>query len=220
MIGLAAHYVVSVSNLYVADREPYLSRAEELLTKAIDKNPHSSPAYYFLGILQKTRDQPEAALLSFAIASELSPSNAPASAQIGSMLAVLGRANEALEHIRRAIRLSPRDPAIGRWNMFGGQIELELGYDDTAIEWLQRAVALSPRIVRAHALLAAAYAFIGNRADAASQVAEVKKLAPWAVDQTNVLFNDGSLSRSEGHVPRYLQGWQMALAAASGAPPQ
>lgn len=44
-IGLAAHYVISVSNLYVLDSEPYLSRAHELLTKAIDKNPHSPQAY-------------------------------------------------------------------------------------------------------------------------------------------------------------------------------
>jgi TolB-like protein/DNA-binding SARP family transcriptional activator len=211
-IGLAAHYVISVSNLYVPEREPYLSRADKLLAKAIDKEPHSSRAYYFLGILQKTRGQPEAALRSFTIALELSPSNAPASAQVGSVLAMLGRANEAMEYIHRAIRLSPNDPALGRWDMFGGQIEIELGHDEPAIEWLLRAVALNPRNARAHALLGAAYALNGNIADATSQVAEVKKLVPWAVDK---IFDGFSAGRADGHVPRYVRGWQMAVTAAS-----
>ena len=211
-IGLAAHYVISVSNLYIPEREPYLSHADKLLAKAIDKEPHSSQAYYFLGILQKTRGQSEAALRSFTIALELSPSNAPASAQVGSVLAMLGRANEAMEYIQRAIRLSPNDPALGRWDMFGGQIEIELGHDEPAIEWLLRAVALNPRNARAHALLGAAYALSGTIADANSQVAEVKKLAPWAVDK---IFDDFSAKRADGHVPRYVQGWQMAVAAAS-----
>jgi DNA-binding SARP family transcriptional activator/TolB-like protein/cytochrome c-type biogenesis protein CcmH/NrfG len=214
-IGLAAHYVISVANLYTRDREPYLSRADALLAKAIDKQPHSSQAYYFLGILQKTRDQPDAALRSFTIALELSPSNAPAAAQIGAMLAVLGRANEAIEYIHRAINLSPKDPALGRWYMFGGQIELELRHDEEAVEWLLRAIALNPRNVRAHALLGAAYALLGNKADAARQVAEVQKLAPWAVDHTDKIFGDGSMTRSDGHFPAYVQGWQIAVATTS-----
>jgi adenylate cyclase len=214
-IGLAAHYVISVANLYVRDREPYLSRADALLAKAIDKQPHSSQAYYFFGILQKTRDQPDAALRSFTIALELSPSNAPAAAQIGAMLAVLGRANEAMEYIHRAISLSPKDPALGRWYMFGGQIELELRHDEDAVEWLLRAIALNPRNMRAHALLGAAYALLGNKADAARQVAEVQKLAPWAVDHPDRIFDDGSMTRSDGRLPAYVQGWQIAIATAS-----
>jgi Flp pilus assembly protein TadD len=62
--------------------------------------------------------------------------------------------------------------------MFGGQIEIELGHDEPAIEWLLHALALNPRNARAHALLGAAYALNGSIADATSQVAEVKKLAP------------------------------------------
>ena len=131
------------------------------------------------------------------------------------MLAVLGRPNEALDYIHRAIRLNPNDFAVGRWNMFGGQIELELGHDDSAIEWLLRAVTLSPRIVRAHALLAAAYALKGKNTDAMRQVAEVQRLAHWAADQA--IFNDGSLGPSETHTPRYVQGWRLALAVASAA---
>jgi len=182
-IGLGAHYVISVSNLYVRDTERYLSRADELLAKAIDRNPHSSQAYYFLGILQKTRSQAEAALRSFSTALELSPSNAPASAQVGSVLASLGRANEAMEYIHRAIRLSAQDPALGRWDMFGGQIELELGHDEAAIEWLLRAVTLNPRNVRAHAFLAAAYELAGKRTSAVDHALQVRRLAPWVIER-------------------------------------
>jgi TolB-like protein/DNA-binding SARP family transcriptional activator len=214
-IGLAAHYVVSVSNLYVPNREPYLSRADALLAKAIDRNPRSSQAYYFLGILQKTRGESDAALRSFTVALDLSPSNAPAAGQIGSTLALLGRADEAMPFIQRAIRLSPQDPALGRWDMFGGQIEIELGHDAEAIEWLLDAIALNPRNVRARALLGAAYALVGNKTEAIRQVAEIKRLAAWALYPTDRVFNDGSESRSNRHIPRYIEGWRMAVAAAS-----
>jgi tetratricopeptide (TPR) repeat protein len=217
-IGLAAHYVISVSNLYVLDSEPYLSRAHELLTKAIDKNPYSPQAYYFLGILQKVRNQPEAALRSFTTALELSPSNAPACAQIGSVLASLGRANEAMDHVQRAIRLSPQDPALGRWDLFAGQIQIELEHDQAAIEWLSRAITLNPRNLRVHAFLAAAYALDGNTAVAARQVLQLEKLAPWVIDQSDKLFNGYGGVRANGQVPRYIRGWQMAIAAASAVP--
>ena len=102
-----------------------------------------------------------------------------------------------------------------RWDMFGGQIELELGHDEAAIEWLLRAVTLNPRNVRAHAFLAAAYELAGNRTSAVDHALQVRRLAPWVIERSEKLFMGFSGNRYEGQLPRFVQGWQMALAASA-----
>jgi tetratricopeptide (TPR) repeat protein len=149
------------------------------LNRAIERNPWGMMPYYYLGTLDKTRGRPHDALKHFVKVLELNPSYAPAYAQVGHVLSRIGRLNEAMEHVRYAIRLSPKDHAVGIWSLFGGQIELELGNDDVALEWLTRAADLSPRNPFLQATLAAAYALTGDAANAAKHAAEVRKLAPW-----------------------------------------
>jgi adenylate cyclase len=213
LIGLGAQYVAAVSNLYVAQREPYLSRGEEMLSRAIAQHPEAAAAHYWLGVAQKTRGELDEALLSFDRAIKLKPGFAGAHAQAGHIDAQMGRVEEGLAKIHYAIRLNPNDPAVGRWYMFLGQVELERDHYDAAIEWLSRGVALMPRNARLHASLAAAYALAGNLMDAAKQVGEVKKLLAGRIDQiadqSVAPFNSGSRTGA----PRLLDGWHRALSA-------
>ncbi|MFI4999504.1 MAG: BTAD domain-containing putative transcriptional regulator [Reyranellales bacterium] len=213
LIGLGAANVTAVADLNVPEQEPYLTRAEELLNRAIARNPESAGAFYWLGVVQKMRGQFDEALASFAKAVKFSPSMAPAYAQAGHIEAQQGRGDEGMAKIRYAIELDPKDTAVGRWCMFAGQVELERGHFDAAIDWLSRAVAGMPRNPRAHASLAAAYALAGNMGDAAKQVAEVKKLAPGGLDQITrqsaVPLNSGLRIGAQ----RLSEGWRKALAA-------
>jgi len=179
LAGLGAYHVQAVVMFLVPDPERHIVRAEHLLNRAIELNPHGTMPYYYLGTLEKTRGRPHDALKHFVKVLELNPSYAPAYAQIGHVLSRIGRLNEAMDHVRYAMRLSPKDHAVGIWNLFGGQIELELGNDDVALEWLTRAADLSPRNPFLQATLAAAYALKGDKANAARHAAEVRKVAPW-----------------------------------------
>jgi TolB-like protein/DNA-binding SARP family transcriptional activator len=183
LIGLSAFHIVGIAMFLGEPQRFDLVKAEEMLKRAIALNPNSSLAYYYLGVLDKIRAQPEAALGAFTKCLELNPSYAPAYAQVGQVLSRVGRLSEALEHVRYAIRLSPKDHNLGIWNLFGGQIELELGHDEAATEWLSRAAESSPRSPFIQASLAAIYALRGDKENEAIHVAKTHELAPWLTNE-------------------------------------
>ncbi len=171
--------------------------------------------YYYLGTLDKARGRPREALDYFTKVIDLNPSYAPAYAQIGHLLSRLGRLDEAMEHVRYAIRLSPKDHGVGIWRLFGGEIALEQGRDDEALDWLRRAIELAPRSAFAHAALAAAYALKGDAAGAAKQAAETHRLAPWLTVDRMVARLVGTSEK--GSEPRRLmQGLRLAFAHPTG----
>ena len=210
LIGLGGYHVSVVAMFLVADTEPHLVRAEALLARALAKAPNSSMAHYFEGVLMKTRARPQEALAAFARTVELNPSFSLAYAQIGHVLSRIGRLPEALEHIRYAIRLSPKDPNLGLWSLFGGQIELEQGHDAAALDWLRRAVTLDPQSAFAHASLAAALALRGDKAGAAAEAAKARALAPWLTTD-KMIERLAGLSTAEGKPRRLLEGLRKAF---------
>jgi TolB-like protein len=211
LIGSGAYDVSVVAMFLVPDREQHLARAEEALHHAIRNDPDASLAYYFLGILQKVRGAPHDALSDFSKAIELDPSLAPAYAQLGHVLSRLDRQDDAMEHIRYAIRLSPRDPNLGLWSLFGGEIELERGHDEAAVEWLRRAATLDPTSPFMHAALAATLALMGDEAGSAREAAEVRRLAPW-LTQEQMRERLIGLSENGSEPERLLHGLQLAFA--------
>ena len=213
LIGLAAFDLFNVAYLVVPEREPHMTRAEELIERAIEKNADVSSAHFFLGLLRRMRGQRQLALDGFNRALDLNPSYAPAYAHRGVVLSNLGQPGEAKENIRYAIRLSPQDPAIGHWNVLNGLVEFEQGSDEAAIDWMKRGLALNPRNVLAHAALAAAYALRDDAAAAARHAAELRRLAP-AFSNEAILHHYGGTDGISGHGERFLRGLRRALGPA------
>lgn len=214
LTGLGAYHASVVAMFLVKETAPHLEKAETYLARAVKLQPNASLPHYFTGILHKTRGRPQEALKSFTRTVELNPSFAPAYAQIGHVLSRIGRLPEALDHVRYAIRLSPKDPNLGLWSTFGGQIELELGNDRAAIDWLTKAAALDPRSPFIRAALAAAHMLQGDKATAAKFVEETRALAPWLTLE-RMIERLAGLSEA-GHEPkRLLQGLRLAFAKPS-----
>ena len=202
LTGLGAYNVSVVAMFLVAEPGPYLARAQEALKRAVSLDPDNSLAHHFRGILYKMRGDHQAALNEFIRTLALNPSHAPAYAQLGHVLCRFGRLDEGIDHVRYAIRLSPKDPSLGLWTLFGAQIELERGHDAVAMEWMSRAASLDPRSPFMHASLAAAFALKGDRTAAAREVAETRKLAPW-ITMTQINNRIG--------FPRLLKGLRLAF---------
>jgi len=108
---------------------------------------------------------------------EINPSATYAHAHLGNVLVKLGRAQEGLDHIRFAIRLSPKDSFASQFYLSAAQAELELHHDEAAIEWLRSAIASQPHNPSVYKYLAATYALLGNQADAARNWDEFRKLS-------------------------------------------
>jgi TolB-like protein/DNA-binding SARP family transcriptional activator/cytochrome c-type biogenesis protein CcmH/NrfG len=210
ILGLAAHHLAMVGNMHTPDREPYLAAAQELLDRALKRNPAASPPYFYLGILRRQRGEMQPALHSFEYSIVLNPSFAPGYAHMGSVLTRLGRMDEALEKIHYAMRLSPKDPKRAIWAMFAGWAELERGNDQAALEWLFQALALNSESAQANGSLAAAYALSGESVSAAKYAARFRELTPAFSDEQRLEgFGAGLEGPTTPH--RLIDGGRKAL---------
>ena len=158
------------------------------------------------------RGEPKAALASFARALELNPSFAPAYANTAHVLYRSGGLNQAMEHIRYALRLSPKDPNLGRWCLYAAQIEL--GHDEAAIGWLRRSIELGAGSVFNHVTVAAIFALRGDETNTAKHVAEVHAQAPWLTLDTMIERIVG-LSTQGSEPRRLIEGLRKAFGNAS-----
>jgi adenylate cyclase len=178
LVGIAATHLALLSNMLAYDKEERLAIADEALKTALVRNPNSSIAHYFQGVLLKQRGQFQDAYASFLKTLELNPSHAPAYAHLGHTMMLLGRTDEALEPIRYAMRLSPKDPLLGYWYVMAADVEMELGQNQAALEWLAQAVKVSPGNPRMHVFLAAQCASVGDKDCASRHASEARRLSP------------------------------------------
>jgi tetratricopeptide (TPR) repeat protein len=88
-----------------------------------------------------------------------------------------GSIEETIPLVERAIRLSPRDPAIGYWYQLIGSVHQLQSRTDEAIIWLERARNAFPTHPHVRAQLASAYALGGEAERAAAELAEARRLS-------------------------------------------
>ena len=62
---------------------------------------------------------------------------------------LLGRAEEAEADLTKAIRLSPRDPGLDRWQALLGIADLFLGRLESAVDRLSKSVEINPNVSHA-----------------------------------------------------------------------
>ena len=137
LAGLSGHIITSQANELKADAALY-RRAENYLRAAISIDPNMAIAHFYMGMLQKSRGQAADAVMSFNRTIELNPSFAPAYANLGHALLLLGRVDEAMENVSKAMRISPNDGYYAVWSLFAGEIEFERGNVDAAIDCFAR----------------------------------------------------------------------------------
>jgi TolB-like protein/DNA-binding SARP family transcriptional activator len=212
LVGVAAPEIMGSVNFIFDDRRS-LGRAEALLYRAGVLDPDAPLVHYWTGVMHKARGESESALQSLHRTLELNPSYTPAYAQTGSVLTEMGRYAEAMEPIVYAMRLSPNDPNLNIWMLIAGRAELENGHYSAALEWLRRSSELAPGNPNTHLCLAATYALLGDRTNAAREVATFKRLSPGSgaprSRAATQIADDGRSDR------KLFQGIRLALAMAS-----
>ena len=147
--------------------------------------------FYFLGRLTKER-QPEAAVKFLTRALSLNGEYAPAHLYLAAALRILGRLDEARQHLEDAKRLQPNNPFSELWL---GEIALAQQQLELARTHLENALRLNPRQSEAHALMAQVAVAFGDRQAAkqhaqaarhASQYSELSDPLWWDVLQAGV----------------------------------
>jgi adenylate cyclase len=143
-----------------------VKKAEEAVLEALKGNPDHALAHYAKGFVHRTKGEHDAALASFTETLKYAPEFARAHAQRGAQLLYLGRPQEAIAAVEKAIELSPRSAQRGMFYWILGRAYFFSGKDADAIPWLRRSIRLWPHLWYNRLYLVSALAHSGKRAAA------------------------------------------------------
>jgi TolB-like protein/DNA-binding winged helix-turn-helix (wHTH) protein/Tfp pilus assembly protein PilF len=160
-------------------REQMLQRAKAAADRAVALAPDSALSHYAKGrALYNQGGAMNLALAEFDLAIELNPNEPTQHGHRSAALTCLGRPEEALVAVGRAMALSPRDPQFSWWLMFQGVAYLHLRRDGDAVKVLQRSVEMNPSSAFGRLFLASALGSMGDLPAARREVAALTRLAP------------------------------------------
>jgi adenylate cyclase len=178
--GMSAYcYVWRKANGWVADTRQETAAAEVAARKAarlgLDDAIALAQAGFALAFVAANLDD-GAALIDRAL--NLNPNLAAAWRFSGYVRAFLGDPDLAIEHLQRAIRLSPLDPLI--FIVQNGVVLAHFfaGRYEEALDWAQRALRQNPNYAAALIMAAVSGALAGRNEDRDKAVARLRELDP------------------------------------------
>ena len=90
----------------------------------------------------------------------------------------IGNFEQGKTDVQQAMRLSPRDPSLGRWHNYMADAELGLGHFEAVIEESSKAIDAGYKVFFSYLNLAAARAFKGGIDEAKAALAEARRRNP------------------------------------------
>jgi adenylate cyclase len=154
-----------------------LAAAEDAIAQVLANMPDHPMARFVKGDILKAKHEFDSAISEFEAAIESDRNLAPAYEALGHAKLLIGRSNEALAPIEKALRLSPHDPALNLWLFHMCHAFTHLARYSEAIPWCLKSVAAGP-LWLAYVDLAAGYAWTGQMKEAKNAVFELLKLKP------------------------------------------
>jgi TolB-like protein/class 3 adenylate cyclase/Tfp pilus assembly protein PilF len=155
------------------------AQVEQLLLEALGRDSNSSMAHVAMANLRRTENRLAEALTEAEVAVALDRNNAHALSSLGVGLTWLGRPQEGIPYIEKAIRLNPHDPNIGSCCYFSlAHSHLLLEHVDQAVELFRKAIAANPQLWYPHLYLAGALALRGDLDEAWAELSESLRLKP------------------------------------------
>lgn len=183
--------------------QPLLQRANELSLKAISLGTQNAEAWRVrAGVLQMMEQWP-AAQEAIERALAINPYDSEAYGQYGSILISIGRSEDALAALNKAIRLNPDNETVGVHLNSRCRALLYLGRYRQAIDSCTRGLAYAPDWPD-YMLLTAAYAMEGDSRSAAQARAELMRREPhfsiaW-IQSKAITLNPSTVEQREKHL--------------------
>jgi TolB-like protein len=174
---LANSLVGRVLNLMTDSAAADIARAEGLVAQALAALPRYALAHFVKGGVLRTQQRWEEAIFEFETALALDRNLTSALIGLGFSKLRAGSIEEVIPLAEQAIRLSPRDPAIGWWYFQIGTVHLLQSRTDEAIVWLEKARSSVPAAPGVRGGLASAYALREETERAAAELGEARRLA-------------------------------------------
>jgi adenylate cyclase len=172
-----------------------IARAEGLVDRALAASPRYAFAHLVKGLVLRAQVRVREAMFEFEASLALNRNLAPALQNIAWCKLYVGSIDEVIPIEEHAIRLSPRDPAIGWCYHMIGTVHLLQSDIDEAIAWFEKARSTMPDAPFPRSRLASAYALRGQTQRAAAELSEARRL------------EGGDLFSSIAHLKAYPGGW-------------
>jgi DNA-binding SARP family transcriptional activator/TolB-like protein len=145
---------------------------------ALSIAPTHADAHCVQGMLHSAAGQLDDVAGAFKQALAMDQGLSTAHGFAGYNAAFLGRADETLPAVERAMRLDRTDRRHSIWWFFGGFAELLLGRTEASIGLLHKSLERNPSYGSAQLFLTAALSLIGRRSEAAEAAAKLRALYP------------------------------------------
>ena len=180
--------------------------ALDLARRAVELDDNDPWAYFALGYVAFVARQTDDAAAQYRRAVELNPNFAAGHGYWGYALAFDGRAEEAIERMSLAMRMSPHD----RQNVIymGGMAVAHYlaGRYEQAIEWARKAVQQGPSVTAPHRILCASLAQAGRLDEARAVLARVREMQPYI----SIAWVEGMVPYTPAQMPHFLDGLRKA----------
>lgn len=178
-LGVATYAYARAANYgWGMSREEGIEKGISAGERSLALDPDNADTVYALGFIYYVAGETRKALELMRQCIDLNRNHAPAYFFSGVSLIRLGKPREAILWVERAFALSPRDPLRSVWYAVIGRAEVILGEDARAVETAQKGVTANRNHVHNYAVLAAAYAHLGQLEKAEASLNELKKLMP------------------------------------------
>jgi adenylate cyclase len=165
--------------VYGLEEKPgQVAKIEALLANAIRIDPANARAHTVRAMIYRSTKRTKQAAEAAQNAVRLNPNYAPAYAQLAQDQITPAELPQALTYVDQAIKLSPRDPEMGRWHMVKGMTYNYMGRYEDAILQEQAALDSGYSTWTVYVHLAVANAFLGRQSEADAAVAQARKLNP------------------------------------------
>jgi adenylate cyclase len=179
LAGSAYTYAHDYVQGWAAAPTDYEAKVLGQADRAIARDPDNVRAYFVKAVYLSTSRRYLEALAAAEAGLAVNPNFAPLLSPRINAENSLGRFEQGKADAERAMmRLSRRDPYMGRFQVEVGDAELSLGHLDAAIDAYHKAIDSGLSTYYAHSNLAAAYAQAGRMDEAKTALAEARRLNP------------------------------------------
>ena len=165
--GVAAYaYARAATYRWGMSRDDAIEAGRAAAKRSLALDPKNADTVYALGFLSYLAGDTDQSIELMRQCIELNRNHAPAYFFSGVNMIRKGQPQMAIQWVERAFALSPRDPLRSVWYGVIGRAQILIGEDEKAVITAEKGISANARHPHNFAVLASAYAHLGQMKDA------------------------------------------------------
>lgn len=171
-LGYARTRVAAVANGWAppADRAKYLQEATTAVARVLDLDKSTAGAMLLRGAIERIHGNYDGAVAAYSHAVQLNPNYLLAHAELGRTKLDLGRPQETIAHVHRALELGPTDPVRSFWYYWAGMAAAQDNDFEGSLSFMEQALAANARYDHPRPWIAIAHAKLKRPDEAAKAI--------------------------------------------------